>query len=112
MIIFLDRERYPKNSNRFADITFYLHDKFSSSGSLAANVKKNINKLKAQAQAMMSTEEITMDEVNEEDEMSDDDDDENEDYPIQKTGWKCLSSFSTDYVNEHIASLSMYSPMS
>ena len=75
---------------------------------MAANVKKNINKLKAQAQAMISTEENVPEEVNEDEEMSDEDEDESEEYPIQKIGWKCLSSFSTNYIHEHITSLSMY----
>lgn len=80
----------------------------SDRDSITANVKKNINRLKAQAHTIKSTDEQAGNEGNEEEELSDDDDDETEEYPIQKTGWKCISSFPIDYIHEHISILSMW----
>ena len=76
--------------------------------SFTANVKKNINKLKAQAQAMISTEDSPEEEGNDEEELSEEEDDDSEEYAIQKIGWKCISSFPIPYITEHILSLSMY----
>ena len=75
---------------------------------VTANVKKNFKKLKAQTQAMISAEDLPVDEANEEEEMSEEEDDESEEYPIQRIGWKCISSFPVEYVQTHIHSLSMY----
>ena len=76
--------------------------------SITANVKKNINKLKAQAQAMISTEDSPEEEGNDDEELSEEEDDDSEEYAIQKIGWKCISSFPIPYITEHILSLSMY----
>lgn len=59
--------------------------------SFTTNVKKNINKLKAQAQAMMSTDDLspmTPDEDLEEDENSEEE--EGEEYNVQREGWKVI----------------------
>ena len=76
--------------------------------SITANVKKNINKLKAQAQAMISTEDSPEEEGNDDEELSEEEDDDSEEYAIQKIGLKCISSFPIPYITEHILSLSMY----
>ena len=59
--------------------------------SFTTNVKKNINKLKAQAQAIMSTDEITPmtpDEELEEDDNSEEE--EEEEYNVEREGWKVI----------------------
>lgn len=73
--------------------------------SFTTNVKKNINKLKAQAQAIMSTEEatpMTPDEELEEDENSEEEEDTRE-YNVQKEGWKVI--LKLDLSSQHEALL-------
>ncbi|KAK8829372.1 hypothetical protein WA577_004637, partial [Blastocystis sp. JDR] len=73
----LDRDHFPKNVNLLREMT----DNFTS------NVKKNLNKIKAQAQAMMSTEESV---ENEEEEENSEEEEELEEYPVQKEGWRVV----------------------
>lgn len=69
-------------------------------------MKKNINKLKAQAQAMISTE-TSLEEGNEEEDINGEEEGSMEKYPIQETGWHCVSSFPISWVQQHITSLSL-----
>ena len=81
---------------------------------IASSVKKNINKLKAQAQAMMSKEEAASDEDNSDEEYDEDNSDEEveaageqETYNIEKRGWQIIftEEFST---NPHLLDYSPY----
>ena len=72
--------------------------------SFTTNVKKNINKLKAQAQAIMSTDEITPmtpDEELEEDDNSEEE--EEEEYYVEREGWKVIDKL--DLSSDHEALL-------
>jgi len=72
--------------------------------SFTTNVKKNINKLKAQAQAIMSTDEITPmtpDEELEEDDNSEEE--EEEEYNVEREGWKVIDKL--DLSSDHEALL-------
>ena len=79
---------------------------------IASSVKKNINKLKAQAQAMMSKEESASDDEYDEDDEDNSDDEvedagEQEIYNIEKRGWQIIitEEFST---NPHLLDYSPY----
>ena len=56
-LIQLDRERFPKNVNLLREMTWRRGRGLRRSDNFTSNVKKNLNKIKAQAQAMISTEE-------------------------------------------------------
>ena len=56
-LIQLDREHFPKNVNLLREMTWRRGRGLRSSDNFTSNVKKNLNKIKAQAQAMISTEE-------------------------------------------------------
>lgn len=56
-LIQLDRERFPKNVNLLREMTWRRGRVLRSSDNFTSNVKKNLNKIKAQAQAMISIEE-------------------------------------------------------
>lgn len=56
-LIQLDRERFPKNVNLLREMTWRRGRGLRSSDNFTSNVKKNLNKIKAQAQAMISIEE-------------------------------------------------------
>ena len=75
------------------------------------NMKKNINKLKAQAQAIMSTEDSpppVPEEEGEEDDLSDEEGEDNEEYGIQKQGWKVVLSLEFASLNDFLLKLSPY----
>lgn len=56
-LIQLDREHFPKNVNLLREMTWRRGRGLRSSDNFTSNMKKNLNKIKAQAQAMISTEE-------------------------------------------------------
>lgn len=79
---------------------------------LTTSMKKNISKLKAQAQAMISTEEMVIPEgeEGEEEENSDEENEGGEEarvYHIERQGWKIihLQKFTT---NPHLLQYSSY----
>ena len=78
------------------------------------NMKKNINKLKAQAQAIMSTEDSppppvpVAEEEGEDDDLSDEEGEDNEEYGIQKQGWRVVLSLEFASLNDFLLKLSPY----
>lgn len=75
------------------------------------NMKKNINKLKAQAQAIMSTEDSpppapAPEEEGEEDDLSDEEGEDNEEYGVQKQGWKMVLSLEFASLDDFLLKLS------
>ena len=81
------------------------------------NMKKNINKLKAQAQAIMSTEDSpppvpAPEEEGEEDDLSDEEGEDNEEYGVQKQGWKVVLSLEFASINDFLLKLSPYHRLS
>ena len=80
-----------------------------------SNVKKNLNKIKAQAQAMMSMEESVENEwanggcvrCREEEENSEDED-ELEEYPVQKEGWRVVFRVTEETLAPRVSLLSRW----
>lgn len=79
-----------------------------------SNVKKNLNKIKAQAQAMMSTEESVENEYvrrmevrrREEEENSEEEEEELEEYPVQKEGWRVVFRITEETLYPRVSLLS------
>ena len=74
-------------------------------------MKKNINKLKAQAQAIMSTEDSpppapAPEEEGEEDDLSDEEGEDAEEYGVQKQGWKVVLSLEFAALDDFLLQLS------
>lgn len=81
-----------------------------------SNVKKNLNKIKAQAQAIMSTEESVENECvrrvevmrREEEENSEEEEEELEEYPVQKEGWRVIFRITEETLYPRVSLLSRW----
>ena len=101
--------------NLLREMTWRRRGWVTNRDNFTSNVKKNLNKIKAQAQAMMSTEESVENEwangggvrCREEEENSEEEE-ELEEYPVQKEGWRVVFRVTEETLAPRVSLLSRW----